>query len=151
MKENGITLLLAAAMAALGTYCKELMGPILLAAMAMACDYFTGVGSAWVRRALSSREGVVGFVKKIGLAMLIGVGVIVDWVIRMGAEHLGVNAPGFCFFGLLVTFWITMNECISIVENIAEMGVDVPPFLEQVIKRLKASTERKGSESAKEE
>ncbi len=146
MKENGIKFVIAAAFAALGAYCKELIVPVVLVAVAMACDYCSGVAAAWINGELSSRVGVIGILKKIGLALLIVAGIMVDWVIHIAAGHLGIDATAFCFFGLLVAVWIVVNECISIVENIARMGVEVPPFLEKAIKRLKASAEKKGDE-----
>ena len=39
--------------------------------------------------------------------------------------------------------WFMLNECISILENIASIGVPVPEFLLKLIKRLKQSTESK--------
>lgn len=150
MKEVGIKFVISAAFAALWAYCKALIGPVLLVAIAMACDYFSGLGAAWINGELSSRKGAIGFVKKIGLALLIAAGIIIDWVIRIAAGQLGINATSFCWFGLLVAVWIVVNECISIVENIARMGVEAPPFLEKVIKRLKATTEKKGDEYIEE-
>lgn len=146
MKENGIKLVISAAFAALGAYCKELIAPMVLVAVAMACDYVSGVAAAWINGELSSRVGAVGFVKKVGLALLIAAGIMVDWVIRIAADRMGVNTGAFCLFGLLVAVWIVVNECISIIENIARMGVEVPPFLEKIVKKLKATTEKKGDE-----
>lgn len=146
MKENGIKFVISAAFAALGAYCKELVVPAAIVAVAMLCDYFSGVAAAWINGELSSRVGIVGVVKKVGLVILIAAGVMVDGVIHIAAGQLGIDAAEFCFFGLLVAVWIIVNECISIVENIARMGVEVPPFLEKVIKRLKATAEKKGDE-----
>ena len=46
--------------------------------------------------------------------------------------------------------WLIINECISIIENVARMGVDIPPFLETITKRLKNVTEAKGETSIPE-
>ena len=59
---------------------------------------------------------------------------------------LGWPSVNFYYFGLLVTVWITLNECISITENVARMGVKVPSFLQKVIEKLKCTTEKKGEE-----
>ena len=146
MTGNGIKLIISAAFAALAAYCKELLGPLVLVGIAMLCDYASGVAAAWVNKELSSRVGAVGFVKKVCLALLIVAGILVDWVIRIAAGHMGLEVPAFCLFGVLVAIWIIVNEIISIIENIARMGVDVPHFLEVVIEKLKAATEEKGEE-----
>lgn len=151
MKENWIKLVVSAAFAALGAYCKELIVPMVLVAIAMGCDYVSGVAAAWINGELSSRVGAVGAVKKVGLALLIVAGIMVDWVIRIAANHLGADTGAFCFFGLLVAIWIVVNECISIIENIARMGVEVPPFLSKIVKKLKATTEKQGNEYIKGE
>ena len=39
--------------------------------------------------------------------------------------------------------WFILNECLSILENVASIGVPVPEFLLRLIKRLKAGAEPK--------
>lgn len=41
------------------------------------------------------------------------------------------------------------NECISILENISEIGVPLPPFLMRLIQKLKKTTEDKGEDLIK--
>ena len=45
--------------------------------------------------------------------------------------------------GLLVTFWLIVNELISILENVSEIGVPLPAFLQKLISRLKVNIEKK--------
>ena len=52
-------------------------------------------------------------------------------------------------FGLLVTFWLVLNECISILENLSAIGVPLPPFLMKIVDKLKQTTEAKGEEVTK--
>ena len=59
------------------------------------------------------------------------------------------RSGGFFFFGLLVTIWLILNECISILENISEIGVPLPSFLVALIQKLKKTTENKGEELLK--
>lgn len=60
-----------------------------------------------------------------------------------------VDFGGFFFFGLLVTIWLVLNECISILENISQIGVPLPSFLVALIEKLKSTTENKGEELLK--
>ena len=43
------------------------------------------------------------------------------------------------YLGLLVTVWLTINEMISILENLKKLGVPLPEFLIKIIRRLKHS------------
>jgi phage-related holin len=42
-----------------------------------------------------------------------------------------------------VALWLICNEIISILENIADIGVDLPPFLLKIVKNLKSQVESK--------
>ncbi len=135
---------LAAFFAALGAYCRELVVPVIIVAAVMGCDYLSGVAAAWINGTLSSRVGIIGIIKKMGYALIIVVGFAVDWIVQVAAGKVGIDAGNFFFFALLVSMWLIINECISILENIARMGVPVPKFLLTVIERLKNVTEAKG-------
>lgn len=134
----------AAFLAALGAYCRELVVPVIIVAAVMGCDYLSGVAAAWINGTLSSRVGIIGIIKKMGYALIIVVGFAVDWIVQVAAGKVGIDAGNFFFFALLVSMWLIINECISILENIARMGVPVPKFLLTVIERLKNVTEAKG-------
>ena len=143
---TGLKAVLSTTIALAAAYCQALALPAFILGVAMACDYFSGVAVAWVQNKLSSRVGIVGIIKKVGYALLVVVGIVVDWVIHYAAEMLGWASVNFFYFGLLVTIWITLNECISICENVARLGVKVPSFLQKVIERLKNTAEKKGEE-----
>lgn len=143
---TGLKAAVSAILAMTAAYCQALALPALILMVAMLCDYLSGVAAAWVTNKLSSRVGIVGIVKKVGYAILVVVGIMVDWVIHYATKTLGWATINFYYFGLLVTIWITLNECISICENVARMGVKVPPFLHKIIDRLKNTTEKKGEE-----
>jgi len=146
-RENILRGLFTAAVAALGAYFHQLMVPCVLLAVAMALDYFTGMANAWMHHALSSKAGAIGVVKKLCYGVAVAVAVVVDLVIRSAAEQAGVDADLPHVFALLVTVWLVMNECISILENIAEIGVPVPEFLLKIIRRLKQGAETAGGQA----
>jgi len=148
MKENIVKGVLAVALAAAGLYFRELLIPLLILGVVMASDYITGMMSAWASKTLSSRIGLVGLVKKIGYLFGVGVAIVVDFIIQTAAAKLDVDLNGFYAFGLLVTVWLILNECISILENLSELGVPIPGFLRAVVARLKITTEEKGEEKA---
>lgn len=144
--KDGIKLTLAALLAAVGAYFQELFAPAIVVAVVMACDYVSGVTAAWIKGELSSRVGIIGIVKKVAYALIIVVGIVVDWVIQTAAEKIGIDAGNFYYFALLVIVWLIVNECISILENVSRIGVPIPPFLLKLTQKLKSTTESKGDE-----
>lgn len=108
----------------------------------------SGIASAWVKRELSSRVGIIGIVKKLAYLLAVAVAIVVDWVVQTAAVELGVDLGGFYFFGLLVTIWLVLNECISILENLSEIGVPLPAFLLKIIEKLEKTVEETGEKPA---
>lgn len=148
MSENVTKGAVALVLAAVGAYFRELTGPLVVLALVMAADYISGLARAWANRTLSSRTGVLGIVKKVAYLFVVGVAIVCDWVIQTAADRAGLDLGGFYMFGLLVTVWLILNECISILENIAELGVPLPGFLLKLVARLKKTAEEKGDSAA---
>lgn len=149
MNETVTKGVIALILTAAGVYLRQLLGPLLVLALVMAADYITGLAEAWINKTISSRVGIVGIVKKVGYLFCVMVAIVADWIIQSAAARAGLDLGGFYAFGLLVTIWLILNECISILENIAEMGVPVPSFLLKLIGKLKKTAEEKGDESLK--
>ena len=149
MKENTIKGIHVLIFTAAGAYFRELLGPALVLVIVMVIDYLTGMARAWIEKKISSRVGVIGVLKKIGYMVAVCVAIVVDWTIQTAAAKMGLEVGNFYMFGLLVTFWLVMNECISILENLAAIGVPLPPFLMKIVDKLKQTTEAKGEEVTK--
>lgn len=146
MKETTLKTAIAVALAAATAYFRELAIPVLVLAVVMAIDYISGMVSAWIKCELSSRVGVLGIVKKVAYLLAVVVAIVADWVVQTAGAQLGVDLGGFYFFGLLVTIWLVLNECISILENISEIGVPLPAFLLKLIEKLKKTVEDTGEQ-----
>ena len=137
MRENIFKGVLAAALAALGAYFRQLLGPVAVLVLVMMLDYVSGVASAWMHHELDSRVGLVGIVKKVLYLVIAAVGMVVDYIISVAGERLGADLQGYYFVGLMVVIWLILNECISILENAAEMELPLPGFLGKLLTRLK--------------
>lgn len=144
MKENIFRGVVTAALAGAAAYFRELALPVVVLFLVMVVDYASGMVRAWAKGELSSRAGVLGIVKKVSYLLAVVVAIVADWVVQTAAGQLGVDFGGFFFFGLLVTVWLVLNECISILENISEIGVPLPGFLMTLIQKLKKTTEDRG-------
>lgn len=138
---NGWKILIAAVLAALGAYLQQLAAPLAVLIVVMVLDYISGISAAWKTKTLDSRVGLVGIVKKVCYLLIVAVGMVLDYLIQMLGGRFGLSMEGAYFVGLVVIIWLIINECISILENTAEMGVPVPPFVGALLKRLKRHTE----------
>ena len=148
MKDNVWIALLSAVLAAGAAYLRELIVPAIVLAAVMLADYVTGLTRAWVTKQLSSRIGVLGIVKKVAYLFVVGVAIAVDYVVQFAAGKAGLDFGSVYFFGLLVTVWLILNECISVLENLGGIGVPLPGFLTAMIGKLKKTAETRGEDAA---
>lgn len=99
----------------------------------VAVDYLTGLMSAIANKKISSEVGFKGIAKKVAIFCLVGVGHVMDNHIL----HEGSVVR------TAVIFFYLSNEGISIIENIALMGLPVPQKLKDVLAQIKSDTETK--------
>lgn len=119
-----------------------ILGPMLLALMGvMIVDYLTGMTASKKEGDINSKKGMWGILKKVTYMVVVGVGMLMDWLILTTAENLGAEIPLQTFFGLLVAIWLVINELISILENLTRIGTPMPEFLVRLVKSFKVSVE----------
>lgn len=73
--------------------------------------------------------------------LLIYIGWVLDWLVTYTSETLGISSPFHFLVAFMVAIWLICNEIISILENIGDIGVDLPPFLMKLVRWVKASAE----------
>lgn len=95
-------------------------------------DFATGILSAIKARKLNSKVGTDGIIKKIMYFLLISLGVMLDLI--FSTDHLLRNVC--CYF-------VIANDGISIIENMAEVGIYVPKILKSRLEQLKKYSEEK--------
>ncbi len=149
MKENAIKASFAVLLASLSVYFQALVLPVVVLVLVMAGDYLTGMLKAWIEGDINSRCGIIGIVKKFCYLLVVCCGIGVDWLIATTLSHAGVSYGGIFAFGMLACIWLVINELISILENLAHIGIPLPSFLGVVISKLKIAVEQKGGEFAK--
>lgn len=142
MKDNIIHATVSVAIGALSAYFNILLVPLAVLICVMIIDYGTGMAEAYINKTLNSRIGVKGILKKIGYLVLVCVGGVVDYLICAGLASVGIDYSSYCF-GLIVAVWLIINELISILENLSELGTPIPPFLVKIVHRLKDSVDSK--------
>lgn len=125
--------------------------PVLLMVLCNVIDYFTGLFAAPARgEKISSTVGLKGIVKKICLWLLVVVGVIVDELLKYTTDVIGLTLPLHFIVACIVCVWIICNELLSILENLKDIGVKLPPFLEKLIVYIKSKAEQKADIAPKE-
>lgn len=140
MKENIVKIVIATAVTGISAYFGAVVIPLTVLVLVMAGDYATGVAAAFVTKTVSSRTGIVGIVKKVCYLATVAVGVTVDFIVSSTLPGAGIDMPSdFRLFGLAVTVWLIVNELISILENLARIGVPLPEFLKVVLAKLNNS------------
>lgn len=137
---------LTAAFTALTIYLNALIVPLIVLLVIMICDYITGMIKAYLTAQLSSRTGVLGIVKKLCYGIAVAVAMGVDYIISLGLSNFGVEVPNNMTVALLVTIWLILNEMLSILENLAVIGVPLPQFLKKFVTKLKVTTEKESEE-----
>lgn len=144
MSENLFKTTVAVLTAAIAAYFNVLGFPLLALIAFMIIDYITGMTGAYIAGQLSSKIGLRGIVKKLCYMCAVAVGVGADYICSAAIENVGITTD-VCFFGLLVTVWLILNEMLSILENLDEIGVPVPDFIRKFTEHLKQSVEQKGN------
>ena len=117
--------------------------PVLLMVGCNVIDYITGLMAAKNREdgKISSYRSIRGIAKKIGMWVLVIVGVIMDCLLLFVSDVLGFQMPFTFLVACIVAVWIVCNEIISILENLIDIGVNIPTFMIPLVKNIKAYTE----------
>lgn len=119
--------------------------PVLLLVSCNIIDYATGLMAAKYRDdgTISSYKSFRGIAKKVSMWLLVVVGTIIDQLILYASDTTGITMPFTFLISCIVAIWLTCNELISILENIIDIGVQVPAFLLPLVKNIKSQAEEK--------
>lgn len=89
-------------------------------------DYISGLLKAGKQRKLNSKTGFEGFLKKIGMLLLVVVSVGIDWI--MGQTGLVRN---------VIIYYLVANEGLSIIENLSALDIGIPNIIKVKLEQLK--------------
>ena len=89
-------------------------------------DYATGILSAIYNKQINSKVGFKGILKKFSYLLIIVLSVIVDNILGQSGT-----------IRTLVIYFFVANDGISILENVAEMNIPLPPKLLETLEQLK--------------
>lgn len=129
----------------------DLAVPVLIMVACSVIDYITGLGAAPYREtsggSISSYKSIRGIVKKICMWLLVVVGALIDQLIIYATDQLSITIPFEFLVACIVAIWIICNELISILENLKDMGVNIPSFLMPIVKNIQSQVEDKAGQN----
>ena len=105
----------------------------------MVLDYITGLASAFKKKTVSSSIGYTGIIKKASIFIIVILAAQMDRMIGDGS-HLFRNGTAFFF---------SANDAISVLENIGQIGINMPSFLRKTLINLKDTYDSSPSQSKK--
>ncbi len=105
----------------------DINGLLVALLIAMSLDFVTGIIVAVVKHELSSNICGKGIAKKVLMLCIVVVGHLVD---------SAVIGEGAAIQNLVVIFYLA-NECISLLENSARLGVKYPDKLIKILEQLR--------------
>ena len=94
--------------------------------LAIVFDYVSGMIKAFHSKTLSSKIGFQGILKKVGILLIVMLGVLVD---RVTGNTGAVRT--------LVIYYFVANEGLSVLENLGQSGVPIPDSIKKALKVLK--------------
>lgn len=136
-------------LASVGSYLSWLFGgwDILLQWLItfMIADYFTGLIKSMIQGKLSSKVGFIGIAKKIGILIVVATSHGLDQLFAdPEANIFNIDMP---LIRTIVIWAYIVNEVISILENVKEIGVPAPKFLQKVLDMVLNTIENKPVEN----
>ncbi len=141
---NKAKIAVTAAVSALMGWLGILAVPVFLMVGCNVIDYATGLLAVPYRtETISSYKGIRGIIKKVCQWLLVLVGAWVDILINYAIECAGIDFAIPFVVATIVAVWLVVNEIISILENMLDIGVRMPPFLLPIVKYIRKQVEDK--------
>lgn len=140
------------AISALMSWLGILAVPVFLMVGCNVIDYITGLLAVPYRtETVSSYKGIRGIIKKVCQWLLVLVGAWIDILINYAIECAGIEFTLPFVVATIVAVWLVVNEIISILENMLDIGVHMPPFLLPIVKYIRKQVEDKAKVAEEEE
>ena len=116
--------------------------PVFLLVGCNIMDYITGLLAAPYRKEeVKSYKSIRGITKKVCQWLLVVVGAVVDTLIQYAMSYTTLQIRIPFIVATAVAIWLVVNEIISILENMLDIGVKMPPFLLPIVKYIQKQVE----------
>ena len=139
---NYIKAIFTAVFAFLSALLGVLAVPVILLVACNLSDYATGLmASKYRAQDINSYKSIRGIFKKVSMWLLVVVGAIIDEMLLYASTSIGWKSPVTFLVACVVAMWLICNEIISILENIQDMGVNIPAFMQPLVKHIRSQVE----------
>lgn len=141
--KNRVQALVTTIMGVLSSLLGVLFVPVLLLVACNIIDYATGLMAAPYRKdgKISSYKSFRGILKKISMWILVIVGSLMDQMVTYTANMFGWRNPVSFLIACLVAIWLVCNEIISILENVQDVGLQLPKWMLPLVKHIKSQAD----------
>lgn len=121
--------------------------PVFLLVGCNLIDYITGLLAAKYRGdgGISSYRSIRGIIKKVCQWLLVLVGAWIDVLINYAVDCAGIDITIPFVVATIAAVWLVVNEIISILENMLDIGVTMSPFMLPLVKHIKQQVEDKAT------
>lgn len=109
-------------------------------------DYITGTLKAKVNKVENSHKGLLGIIKKICYWILIFISFLISYLLVEIGAKLNINLDFIMLFGWFTLACLIINESRSIIENLIEIGIEVPEILTKGLNAYYNIIEKKTNE-----
>jgi len=96
----------------------------------MGLDIITSLFKAWKNKEIHSRNSLFGYARKLLILVVVIVANVIDQILNLGGSITYAT----------VLFYIA-SEGLSIIENLAEVGVPIPKILAEKLKHIDSTGE----------
>ena len=109
-------------------------------------DFITGTIKARITKKESSSKGLIGILKKVGYWILILITFLASYMLSNLGDLINIDIDFVILFGWFTLGCLIINELRSILENLSEVGINMPDFLIKGIEVIQHIIEKKAEE-----
>lgn len=89
-------------------------------------DYLTGTIKAKVNKVENSNKGIKGILRKVSYWILIVISFLISYLLMQLGNKINIDLEFIMIFGWFTLICLIINESRSIIENLVQIGIDVP-------------------------
>jgi len=112
-------------------------------------DYLTGTFKSKLNKTENSSKGIIGIIKKLCYWILIAISFFLSFALTQLGNKININLDFVMLFGWFTLTCLIINESRSIIENLIEIGINVPNFLKNGLEIYYNKIEKKLSSDVK--
>ena len=117
--------------------------PMIVLLILIILDYILGILAAVKEeKKFDASKAIWGAAKKVGYAIVILFGILVDMLLLQGINEIGLNIPWPAVFSIAATVYLCGIEFFSGCRHLITLGVPVPKFLIKFSQFLTEKTEK---------